>query len=333
MNSMNDKIICIVGPTASGKTDLAFDLSHIFPGEVVNADSKQVYAGIDIIPGKDLPSDAVFVPSQVQVDPKYKIGFFTFDEVRIWLLDIVQPTQDFSVHDYVQVTPPVLSHIQDNNRIPIIVGGSGFYVKALLDGIETLSIPQDIQLRAELSDFTVDNLQKLLKKEDEVRLSEMNISDKQNKRRLIRAIEVARFQKENTVKDTYLGLKADVRVVGLQVDREEVKKRIDRRIEQRIKQGALDEAQKLFDQRNSLSTTVMLMNGIKPLFSFFEGNLSQQEAIEQWRRSEYLNAKKQMTWFKKDPRIIWYDVSDKLYKQKISEDLREWLGYENRTEY
>lgn len=333
MENSKSKVIVIVGPTASGKTDLAFDLSHYFPGEVVNADSKQVYAGIDIIPGKDIPADAVFVPSEMQIDANYNIGYFAFDEVRIWLLDIVSPQQEFSVYDFIQVAPSVISHIQEHNRMPIVVGGSGFYIKALIDGIDTLDIPQNLQLRLNLENRSIDELQTELERVNPVRWAAMNESDRQNKRRLIRAIEIAEFQSNQSPVVVYSGLKSDVRIIGLKVDRDEIRKRVDYQIEKRIHQGAIDEAKSLYERRDEISSTVKSIYGIEPLFSYFDGQYSYEDAIQKWKYSGYLIAKKQMTWFQKDPRIIWYDVSDNQYKQKIINDVRNWLGYETRSEY
>lgn len=330
MNKQIGKVLFVVGPTASGKTDLALDLARIFSGELVNADSKQVYQGVDIIPGKDLPPQTDFVTHNFSVDSKYCLGYYTFGEVKLWLLDVVTPQEEFNVFDYLNSAPLIINHILDTDKTPVVVGGSGFYVKGLLDGIGTLSIPQDEILRKNFLSASVEKLTEVLENENSEQLKKMNASDRQNKRRLVRAIEIARFNQTNAIIPRFSGITADVKVYGLQVDREVVKTRIDRRVKKRIEQGAIDEAMGLFHHKDILSSTVMSINGLKPLFDYFDNKISFEEAIERWKVSEYLNAKKQITWFKRDNRVTWYDISDKDFKKRVVEDTEKWIHYANK---
>lgn len=322
-DSKRTKIICVVGPTASGKTDLAFRLAQDSFRELVNADSKQVYKGIDILPGKDVPTSS-FTVSSLSDNTPYTIGYYMSDSTRLWLLDVVSPYEEFSVYDFVNVARPVIEDITKRNHTPIVVGGSGFYIKALLDGVETLSIPQNTSLRAQLEEIPLTDIQNRLKKIDSDKFNRMNHSDSNNKRRLIRAIEIAEHVKEFGHQDSkHHGYNA--RIIGLKVEREELKKRIDSRIQKRISQGVIDEIRVLFDKNEALSGTCMGMNGIEPLFAYFEGEISKDDAILQWKQSEYLNAKKQHTWFGNDSRIEWYDTSDPEYELKVLASINSWL--------
>lgn len=331
---MKKKALFIVGPTASGKTDLAFLLASHIQGNLINTDSVQVYKGLNIISGKDIIGK--FHPTSWRIKfplrlrsgraiskSEFDIGFYTINQIPIYLLDIFSPSYEFNIHDYVSIAVPTIEMISSNGPVPIIVGGSGFYVKALLDGIDTMNIPQNVELRQQLDLMSVEELQGILSKENVERLEKMNNSDINNKRRLIRAIEVGRF---GDVPKEEIGLvDFDVKIIGLFSDRDTIKKRIDTRIQKRIQQGALDEAKKLFTNYKSLSNQVKNANGYRELFQHLLGNMTLEEAIEKWRRAEYLTAKKQMTWFQKDKRIEWFDILDEDFRIKARDVIQEWL--------
>lgn len=317
------KALVIVGPTASGKTSLAFTLGKKFAGVLISADSRHVYKGLDIISGKDLPKDAK--------QNIFSIGHYTFENgTPICLLDIVPPTYSFTVKDFIHIALPITNFISKMDKLPVIVGGTGFYVKALLDGIDTINIPADEVLRERLQSFTVSELQSLLSQEDRKKYEKMNESDRKNKRRLIRAIEITRYTLKNvnisiSAKDTNLDA-YDFLIVGLTAPREEIRTRIDARVAARIDQGAFEEAEALFKDYENLSEQVKTSNGYKQIFEYFAGKAGREKAIENWKYSEYLNAKKQMTWFKKDQRIHWFDVSEAGFEKKIHEFVSNWYN-------
>src|SRR3989344_9536067 len=163
------RALIIVGPTAVGKTDLAFSLSRAFPSVLISADSIQVYLGADIIAGKDR-------------------------SVETFFLDIVLPHKSFSVREFIEKVRPLIEKAKKENKIPIIVGGTGFYVNALFGKIDTISIPPNKNLREKLEKLSIESLQKKLKKTNPHRFEEMNNSDRNNKGRLIRAIEISTHQ-------------------------------------------------------------------------------------------------------------------------------------------
>lgn len=323
------KVLFIVGPTASGKTKLAFTLAKKFKGELVSGDSVQVYKGLDIISGKDIPQSTKFINLKDKIkniSPDFNIGHYSFNNIPIFLLDLVEPIYNFSVNDFLKISIPVIDYIWSRGELPIVVGGTGFYIKALVDGIETLNIPQNGVLREELSNKTVEELSEILKKEDPERLQKMTDSDKKNKRRLVRAIEIARFIKSYSLKEPKKLEEIDSFFVGLFAEREIIKRRIDERVKQRIRDGAIAEAEKLFKNFKNLSNSVKTANGYRQLFDYLDGRFSLVDAIEKWKRSEYLNAKKQMTWFKKDKRIHWFNIADKDFIQKIETQVKDWYN-------
>ncbi len=189
----NNQLLIICGPTAIGKTNLAIKLAKALNGELVSADSKQVYKGMDIGTGKDLPkSSKLQFPSSNLRLKNFQIGYYSLDSIPVWLLDIVNPDYRFSVADYVECAHRVMADIHLRGKLPIMVGGTGFYIKGVVDGIETLGVEPDWDLRQKFNYLGVEELQEKLRKLDPTRLKAMNESDRNNPRRLIRAIEISK---------------------------------------------------------------------------------------------------------------------------------------------
>ena len=174
------KLLIICGSTATGKTNLALKLSKIFSGQIISADSRQVYKGMDIGTGKDLPQKA----------KQYKDGHYLIKKIKVWGYDLVKPNQDFSVAHFINFAIPRIKKIWTARELPILVGGTGLYLQALTKPLNTIAIPADQVLRQQLSKLNVLSLQKKLKKLDFDKYQKMNHSDQHNPRRLIRAIEI-----------------------------------------------------------------------------------------------------------------------------------------------
>ncbi|NCS99922.1 tRNA (adenosine(37)-N6)-dimethylallyltransferase MiaA, partial [Candidatus Parcubacteria bacterium] len=133
------KLLIICGPTATGKTRLGIELAKKFNGEIVSADSKQVYRGMDVGTGKDLP-----VSSKLQLSAQsFQLGYYEIKRVKVWLLDIVEPDYKFNVADYKKCADAIVEDIWKRKKLPIVVGGTGFYIKAIVDGIETMGVLPD----------------------------------------------------------------------------------------------------------------------------------------------------------------------------------------------
>jgi tRNA dimethylallyltransferase len=295
-----NKLLVIAGPTATGKTRLAIDLSKKFNGEIVSADSRQVYKGMDIITGKE-----------------------TARGVRIWLYDVIKPNQKFSVADYYDLAWKAITDIWERKKLPILVGGTGFYVKAVLEGIGTMGIGPDWNLRSKLSNYQINELQIYLKKLDRKRWEKMNESDRQNPRRLIRAIEIAKNRKSLTVNRESSNF--DSLMIGLTAPYKVLYQRIDERVEERLKMGAEREIKKLLDQsydwdNSVLGTTI----GYREWRDFFEGKASKEEVIQKWKYDEHNYARRQMTWFKRMA-VVWFNISLQGW-QEVEKLVKAWYS-------
>lgn len=334
---MKNKLLVICGPTATGKTRLAVQLAKNFSGEIVSADSRQVYKGMDIGTGKDLPVNSKFkilnfkqIPNFKSQTPRYQIGYYQIEGVKVWLYDLVEPDYQFSVADWLDCASLVIKDIWRRRKLPILVGGTGFYIQGLIDGIGTLGVSPDWELREKLRNLEVEKLSEMLKKIWPERWQKMNRSDRQNPRRLIRAIEIAAKVKNAKLKIKNWNSKLKIKdklIIGLKADYKTLYQRIDRRVEERIKQGVVDEIKNLLKkgygwENSVLGTTI----GYKEWKDFFEGKVGQEEAVRHWKFSEHAYARRQMTWFKKDKRIIWFDISSKNWQNKVIRKVENWLN-------
>ena len=174
------KLLTVVGPTGVGKTALAIELANQFNGELISADSRQIYIGMDIATGKEV--------SQGNWEQQHGFKTLVINGVPIYGLDLVGPGEEFSVYDWQQSVLPIIDGIKSRNKLPIIVGGTGFYLQALQGKIETLAVKPNTELRHELERMSIAELLERLRIANETKLAQVDV---QNKRRLIRAIEVA----------------------------------------------------------------------------------------------------------------------------------------------
>lgn len=279
-----NKLIVICGPTATGKTKFGFQLAKEFNGILISADSRQVYKHMDIGTGKG--------------------------NEKVLGYDLVNPNEEFSVSAYVDFAQKTIENIYKENKLPILVGGTGLYIKAITDGIETAHVPPDEKLREELAKKSVDELFKLLEEVSYKKAILMNESDRKNPRRLVRAIEIANSNLKSKIsKPDY-----DILFVGLTAPLFELKERIEKRVAERIKMGFQEEIE--FLKKNG----------------FWEGapqsTLGYREwpDINKWKLEEFKYVKRQMTWFKKDSRIKWFNVNDSVYKNEVENWVRKWYS-------
>jgi len=328
-----NNLLVICGSTATGKTALAIKLAKKINGELISADSRQVYRGMDIGTGKDLLKFSIF-NLQFSIDKK-QIGYFLLEEIPVWLYDVVEPDYRFSVADYVRCAEAVIKDIWRRGKLPILVGGTGFYIKALIEGIETLGVPPSWELRKKLRNLEIEKLREILRRIDPERLERMNESDRSNPRRLIRAIEIAEKYQISNIKYQKYKLKIKKMIIlGLKAPNKFLYQRIDQRVEGRVRQGIIKEIQKLikkgYDWENSaLGTTI----GYREWKSYFTNSQSvisnsqlKKEIIQKWKFAEHAYARRQMTWLKKDKRIHWFDISQKKWQDKIETLVEDWLN-------
>lgn len=297
-----NKLLVICGPTATGKTSLAIKLAKEFNGELISADSRQVYQGMDIGTGKDRPK-----------------------KVKIHLIDVVKPNQEFSASQYYRLAWKTIKKIWKKGKLPILVGGTGFYIKTVVDGVETKDIPRNLELRVKTKDWSKEKLLDYLLEIDPERAAAMNKSDKNNPYRLVRAIEVAVFKQENPDWKPIEHRESDNLFIGLIAPFEILDKKIHQRVKERVEQGIENEIKKLLRRgygwdNSAVGDTI----GYKEWQPYFEGKEEKEKIIELWERSECQYARRQMTWFKKDRRINWFDISQKGWENETKDLVRDW---------
>ncbi len=304
------KILVICGPTATGKTSLGFKIAKELNGEIISADSRQAYKFMDIGTGKEWNSD-----------------------IKVWGYDLVNPTDNFSVSDYFSEMKIVVEDIWSRNKLPIVVGGTGLYIKSLIDGIPTIDIPQNKNLRNSLENLSVIELYEKLATLDGSKAASFNMSDKNNPRRLIRAIEIAVWNVENETqkkeivrRENVLDKSVDVLMVGLSADNKFLLENIERRVEKRMNEGFIDEIEDLLKMGVSWKYQSMNSLGYKEAEKFFKNGLSYEEFIELWINNEMKYVKRQLTWFKKDIRINWFDITSAEYPQNSINYARKWYN-------
>ncbi len=287
------KIIAVVGPTATGKSDLAVYLAKHFNGEVISADSRQVYRGLNIGSGKITKTE--------------------MQGVRHHLLDVADPKRFFSVDRYKELGTKAVTDILSRGKVPIICGGTGFYIDSLINNTDFPKVPPNKKLRTALSKKSTASLFSMLKKLDTKRAATI---DAQNPVRLIRAIEIAKVlghvPLQNTQRASY-----NVLHIGLTLPTETLKEKITTRLLERFNKGMLREAKRLHTQ--GLSFRRMEALGLEYRYEarYLQGNISKERMIDELERAIYHYAKRQITWFKRNKKIQWFEPRDRIRVEKI----------------
>lgn len=332
-----NKLLVICGPTATGKTELAVRIANKFDGELISADSRQVFREMDIGTGKDLSSKETIDKLRLTIPfgkKSYSLVPYQFHGVPLWLVDVVNPNEEFSVSHFHRLATRLIADISKFNKPPIVVGGTGLYIKSLIDPPDTISIPPNVDLRKQLQEYTVWALQERLQKEDAQKWNKMNESDRKNSRRLVRAIEVADWKKSHKNLNEEVQEKSRYRVllIGLTATNEVFRKRIEERVEARVKQGILQEIKQLLKKGNSWKSPAMSGMGYIEWKPYFELQLNKntlqikKDCIALWKLHEVQYAKRQMTWFRKMQGIQWFDISEVDWQKKAMQKVEEWYN-------
>ncbi len=325
-------LLIICGPTGTGKTALALSLAQTLRGELVSADSRQIYRDMNIGTGKDLPPNAPFTNLKLisrSKDEDIVYGYYTVEGVRIWLLDLIKPNQSFSVAHYQDIARRTIGDIWSRGALPIIVGGTGLYIRAILFPIATITIPPNPRLRQTLASFSTNDLGSMLGKVDPKRWEGMNRSDSHNNRRLIRAIEIAAYRKkkskgpETTPNSKKLPVLNTLQI-GLTAPYKELYRRIDERVEKRVNAGMERELASLVHKGYGWDSPGLTALGYRGWREYFNGTLSREEMLTQWKFSEHAYARRQLTWFKKEGSIHWFDITGPIYRDNIQSLVRAW---------
>jgi len=310
---MLKKLIVILGPTASGKSEMAVKLAKKFNGETVSADSRQVYKGMDIGTGKvtpDTKNSSNF--STGQAKKKY---IFTHKGIPHYCIDVASPKRRFTVVQYRKLALKAINKIHKKGKSPILCGGTGFYIQAVVDGIVIPEVPPDWKLRKKLEKKSVEELYKILKKLDPKRAKTI---EKENRRRLIRALEIVIKTKKPVPGLKKNPLPYPVLMLGIKKEKKELKKLIKKRFLKWLKGGLLKEVKNL--RKSGLSWKKIEDFGIhyRIIAQYLQNKMNYKEMIENSIIELQNYAKRQMTWFKRDRRINWiknYKEAEKLVKR------------------
>ncbi len=316
------KIVVILGPTATGKTKLAVKLAHKFNSEIISADSRQIYREMDIGTGKDLQ--------------EYKIPYFSSSpslirrgsgsEVKIpyYMIDIINPNQKFNVAQYKKLALKAIKDILKRGKLPIIVGGTGLYISAIVDNYDIPKIKPDLKVRQKLAKMSLDEKIKLLKKLDPDSLEFMALK---NPRRLDRALEVClagyKFSELRQKKAPLF----DALQIGIKMERSLINERINKRVDKMIKKGLVEETKKIIKKFPPLRRTSgkniapLETIGYKEIVDYLDKKTTLLEAIELIKIHTHQFAKRQMTWFTRDKNIKWienYKEAEKIFKNELN---------------
>lgn len=277
-----NKVIAIVGATASGKTAYAVELAKKCNGEIISADSRLVYKGMNIGTAKPTKEEMQNIPH--------------------YMIDIVEPNIDYSVGLYAKEAKECINNIISKGKTPIVVGGTGLYFRILLENYDLPNVKPNYELRNELDKLSYDELLKMLQNID---IDAANSLEKNDKKRLIRYIEIVKL----TGQPLHLsrGIKEkefDIEWIGLNFPREELYDRINRRVDIMIKQGLVDETIDLLQKYGRISNITDTI-GYREIISYLDKQLTFEDAIDKLKQNTRNYAKRQLTWFRKNEDIIW----------------------------
>lgn len=285
--SLKQKLVVILGPTASGKSELAVRLAKRYEGEIISADSRQVYTYLDVgsnkIPGKWIGKT------------------FIYKGVPHHCIDFVDPKKSFTVSEYKKCADAAISDIANRNKVPILVGGAGLYINAVVDGLIVPEVPPNLMLRKKLEQKSVAELFRLLQKRDPARSA---FIDRRNPRRLIRALEIIAHTKK-PVPDIIKVQKYNALILGIYVKPEILTRRIQKRTEDWIKQGLIKEVAQLRRMKLPRKRIAELGFNYKYALEYLDKKINKSDLLRILAKENWRYVKRQITWFKRDKRIKW----------------------------
>lgn len=290
------KIIAVVGPTAVGKTALGIELAKRFNGEIISGDSQQVYRHLDIGTAKVTLEEQAEAPHH--------------------LIDVREVDEAYSAYDFVKEASAAIEDITSRGKLPIIVGGTGLYLQSLLEGYhlggqvnqeEVLAYRQELEQLADAVLFD--------------KIAEQGIEIPElNRRRAIRALELATFGQDLENKETPY----DALLIGLNDDRQVLYERINHRVDVMVEKGILDEAKWLYDNHRDVQAARAI--GYKELFPYFAGQASLEESVDKLKQNTRRFAKRQLTWFRNRMAVSFYMVSESDVKKQINKAVQDFLA-------
>lgn len=290
---MKPKVIVIVGPTASGKTSASINVAKKLNGEIISADSMQIYREMNIGTAKVTKEEA--------------------DGIKHYLVDVVNPDEVFNVTKYKEMAEAAIEDIIAKGKTPIIVGGTGLYVSTLINGIEFAEVGEDVEYREQMTALAEEKGAEYLHNElrkvdpDAADAIEMN-----NIRRVVRALEIYKLTGKTKTQldiESRKEVKYDYRVYGIDTPREELYNRINIRVDKMFEEGLLEEV-KYVNEKYKISSTAIQGLGYKEVIEYIEGKVTYEEMIEKLKMETRRYAKRQLTWFRREEKIKWCPLNE-----------------------
>lgn len=288
------RVLCIVGPTSSGKTALGIQLAKKYHGEIINADARQVYQEFSIGTGK---------PAGGKRITKDDRGYYLYEGIPHYVMDFLPPEKTFTVVEWRDVAMSAIRSIVKRKHLPIVVGGTGLYIQALIDNFQIPEVPPQPSFREAMGEKPLAELIEMLLRLDP---DASKIVDLKNPRRVIRALEVATFTGEAFTKQRKkLDPVVEPFLMAIKHDRDELRRRINAAVEHNIEIGWIDEIRRLKKEGIAWDAPAMTSIGYRELARYVQGEIPLEEAIQKTKDATWQYAKRQLTWFKRDKRIHW----------------------------
>jgi len=310
-----EKVIVICGPTASGKTALSIELAKKINGEIISSDSMQIYKDMTIGTAKPTVEE--------------------MQGIKHYLIDFVSPDERYSVADYKKDAKKAIKEIIEKGKTPIIVGGTGLYVDSLIYEIEYPNIEFDEQYRESLEKQVEEKgLEELYKKAKEIDPQAIEKISKNDKKRILRILEIYHATGKNKTEQEKESRKKEVeydyKVYALNWDREKLYERIDKRVDIMIEQGLIEEVKEVYNKYEKFPTAMQGL-GYKEVVQYLENELTKEEMIEKIKQETRRYAKRQLTWFRKNKQTIWLNAQDEI--QNNIRIILEGLNWKNRKKH
>ncbi|MGG6431858.1 tRNA (adenosine(37)-N6)-dimethylallyltransferase MiaA [Anoxybacillus sp. D401a] len=298
---MGEKVVVLIGPTAVGKTKMSIELAKHLDGEIINGDSMQVYKGLDIGTAKIQREEMEGIPHH--------------------LLDIKEPYESFSVAEFQTLARSLIQQITNRGKLPIIVGGTGLYIQSVIYDYQFSNAPSNDLYRQSLERCSSIELYEQLKKIDPISAERIHPN---NVRRVIRALEIYHCTGKTMtewLKEQKRQLVYNTALIGLTMEREKLYERINKRVDQMIAQGLIEEVKRLHEKGVRDCQAIQAI-GYKELYSYLDGLITLEEAIEQLKQNSRRYAKRQLTWFRNQMPVQWFDMTeDTMFSMRVNEIL------------
>jgi len=308
--TLKEKVVVLIGPTAVGKTNLSIELAKKFDGEIISGDSMQIYKGMDIATAKISKEEMQGVPHH--------------------LIDILEPDESFSVAQFQELVRKKITEITSRGKVPFIVGGTGLYIQAVLYDYQFQETATDTAFRTKLEEMAQAEgtltIHDMLNKVDSEAAAAIH---HHNVRRVIRALEVfhvtgrkmSDIQREQKQESLY-----DAALIGLTMERNVLYERINKRVEQMLEIGLLEEVQHFYEKgiRDCQSLQAI---GYKEIYKYYDGLLSLEDSIEELKQNSRRYAKRQLTWFRNKMNVQWFDMTESVKTHDITKNLQEISSY------